>query len=194
MNKKVYVFGSLMVAGVLALAFGAFMMFPSEGKYKQESLSALQETSSDDAMAWLRARYIDVTTGQPVSAEKLAQIDGQIRKMKKSKSIVFESMGPDNIGGRTRAIQPDRTNINRLWAGGVSGGLFVSTNKGNTWDRVESYFTAGANPFISSMTQTPDGVLYVSTGSDQEGWNGNGVWYSTDFGTTWTSIPGTSNC
>ena len=194
MNKKVYVFGSLMVAGVVAAAVGAFMLFPTEGKYKQESLSSLQEQSSDDAMEWLRARYIDVTTGQPVSAEKIAQIDGQIRKMKKSKSIVFESMGPDNIGGRTRAIQPDRTNINRVWAGGVSGGLFVSMNKGNQWERVESYFAAGANPFVSSMTQTPDGTLFVSTGSDQEGWNGNGVWYSTDFGTTWSSIPGTSSC
>jgi hypothetical protein len=194
MNKKVYVFGSLMIAGILSLAITAFMFFPSEGTYKQESLTSLQEKSSDDAMAWLRARYIDVTTGQPVSSEKLAQIDGQIRKMKKSKSIVFESMGPDNIGGRTRAIQPDRSNINRLWAGGVSGGLFVSSNKGNTWDRVESYFAAGANPFISSMTQTTDNTVFVATGSNNEGWNGNGVWYSTDFGTTWASIPGTSNC
>lgn len=194
MNKKVYVFGSLMLAGIFSAAVGAFMLFPSEGKYKQESLTSLQEKSSDDAMAWLRARYIDVTTGQPVSSEKLAQIDGQIRKMKKSKSIVFESMGPDNIGGRTRAIQPDRSNINRLWAGGVSGGLFVSLNKGNTWDRVESYFAAGGNPFISSMTQTPDNTIFVATGSNNESWNGNGVWYSTDFGTTWASIPGTSSC
>jgi hypothetical protein len=194
MNKKVYVFGSLMFAGIVSAAVGALMLFPSEGKYKQESLTSLQEKSSDDAMAWLRARYIDVTTGQPVSAEKLAQIDGQIRKMKKSKSIVFESMGPDNIGGRTRAIQPDRSNINRLWAGGVSGGLFVSSNKGNTWDRVESYFAAGGNPYISSMTQTPDNTIFVATGSNNEGWNGNGVWYSTDFGTTWASIPGTSSC
>jgi len=194
MNKKVYVFGSLMITGICSVVVAAFMLFPSEGAYKQESLTSLQEKSSDDAMAWLRARYIDVTTGQPVSSEKLALIDGQIRKMKKSKSIVFESMGPDNIGGRTRAIQPDRSNINRLWAGSVSGGLFVSSNKGNTWDRVESYFAAGANPFISSMTQTPDNTLYVATGSNNEGWNGNGVWYSTDFGTTWASIPSSSSC
>ncbi len=194
MNKKVYVFGSLMFAGIIAAAVSALMLFPSEGKYKQESLTSLEENSSDDAMAWLRARYIDVTTGQPVSAEKLAQIDGQIRKMKKSKSIVFESMGPDNIGGRTRAIQPDRSNINRVWAGGVSGGLFVSNNKGNTWNRVDSYIAAGGNPYISSMTQTPDNTIFVATGSNNESWNGNGVWYSTDFGFTWQSIPGTSSC
>jgi hypothetical protein len=194
MNKKVYVFGSLMFAGIIAATVSALMLFPSEGKYKQESLTSLEENSSDDAMAWLRARYIDVTTGQPVSAEKLAQIDGQIRKMKKSKSIVFESMGPDNIGGRTRAIQPDRSNINRVWAGGVSGGLFVSNNKGNTWNRVDSYIAAGGNPYISSMTQTPDNTIFVATGSNNESWNGNGVWYSTDFGFTWQSIPGTSSC
>jgi hypothetical protein len=114
--------------------------------------------------------------------------------MSKSKSVVFESLGPDNIGGRTRAICIDRSNINRLWAGGVSGGLFVSNNKGNFWERVTTYFDAGANPFISSMTMTPDNTLYVATGSNDEAWGGNGVWYSTDFGATWNNIPGIVSC
>ena len=103
----------------------------------------------------MKARYIDVTTGQPVTAEVLAQIQQEIGKMKTSKTISFTEQGPDNIGGRTRAVQPDRTNINRVWAGGVSGGLFVSLNKGNLWTRVNEYIAAGANPYISSMTQTP---------------------------------------
>jgi hypothetical protein len=194
MNKKVYVFGSVVFAGVLALAFAVNQLLPKTAFYRQASLSILQESSSDDAMAWLKARYIDVSTGQPVSTEKLIQIEKDIRKMSKSKSVMFESLGPDNIGGRTRAICIDRSNINRVWAGGVSGGLFVSNNKGNYWERVTSYFDAGANPFISSMTMTPDNTLYVATGSNEEGWGGNGVWYSTDFGTTWSSIPGTTNC
>jgi hypothetical protein len=41
---------------------------------------------------------------------------------------------------------------------------------------------------------TKDGTLYVATGSNQEGWDGNGVWYTTDKGLTWNKIPGTSNC
>ena len=77
--------------------------------------------------------------------------------------------------------------------GGVSGGLFVSLNKGSTWNRVDEYIDASASPYISSMTQTTDGTLYVA-GSNQEGWNGNGVWYTIDFGQTWTKVPGTSNC
>ncbi|MEN9699133.1 MAG: hypothetical protein RLZZ301_331 [Bacteroidota bacterium] len=194
MNKKVYVFGSLIVASAVALAVAVYNYIPKTGVYTQANLSVLKQHSSDDAMAWLKARYIDVTTGQPVSSEKLMQIEKDIRKMKKSKSIVFESMGPDNIGGRTRAICIDRTNNNRVWAGGVSGGLFVSNNKGNYWERVVPYITSGGNPFISSMTMTNDNVLYVATGSSAEGWGGNGVWYSADFGATWDVIPGTGSC
>ena len=194
MNKKVYVFGSVVFAGVLMLAFAVNQLLPKTAFYRQANLSVLQESSSDDAMAWLKARYVDVTTGEPVSNETLIQIEKEIRKMSKSKSVIFESLGPDNIGGRTRAICIDRSNINRLWAGGVSGGLFVSTNKGNYWERVTSYFDAGANPFISSMTMTTDNTLYVATGSNDEGWGGNGVWYSTDFGATWDNIPGITNC
>ena len=194
MNKKVYVFGSLIVAGVFALAFTAYQFLPKTALYSQAGLSILKEGRSTDAIAWLKARYIDVNTGEPVSSETLAQIESEIRKKGTSKSIVFESLGPDNIGGRTRAICIDRSNINRVWAGGVSGGLFVSNNKGNFWERVLPYVEAGGNPFISSMTMTPDNTLYVATGSNDEGWGGNGVWYSTDFGATFTKIPGTTNC
>ena len=194
MNKKVYVFGSLIVAGVFALAFTAYQFLPKSALYRQSGLTVLQEGKSSDAISWLKARYIDVTTGEPVSSETLAKIEQEIRKMGTSKSIVFESLGPDNIGGRTRAICIDRTNINRVWAGGVSGGLFVTNNKGNFWERVVPYFEAGGNPFISSMTMTPDNTLYVATGSNEEGWGGNGVWYSTDFGASFTKIPGTASC
>jgi hypothetical protein len=194
MNKKVYVFGSLIVAGVFALAFTAYQFLPKTALYSQEGLSVLKEGRSTDAIAWLKARYIDVNTGEPVSSETLAQIESEIRKKGTSKSIVFESLGPDNIGGRTRAICVDRSNINRIWAGGVSGGLFVSNNKGNFWERVLPYVEAGGNPFISSMTMTPDNTLYVATGSNDEAWGGNGVYYSTDFGATFTKIPGTTSC
>ena len=193
MNKKVYVFGSLIVTGVFTLAFVAFQLLPKSALYRQAGLSALQEGRATDAIAWLKARYIDVNTGEPVSDAVLAQIEADIRKKGMSKSILFESMGPDNIGGRTRAICVDRSNINRVWAGGVSGGLFVSNNKGNFWERVLPYVTAGGNPFISSMTMTPDNTLYVATGSNDEAWGGNGVWYSTDFGSSFDKIPGTSS-
>jgi ligand-binding sensor domain-containing protein len=195
MNRNKIIIGSVTLLAVVTMfAVSPWMESKKVGSYKKQDLSSVQKQSADDAQAWLRARYIDQSTGLPITAEKLEQIRKEIAKSPRSKNISFMEQGPDNIGGRTRAIQIDRTNNNRLWAGGVSGGLFVSSNRANNWSRVTSYIDAGASPFISSMTQTPNGVFYVATGSNQESWNGNGVWYSEDFGNTWTKIPGTTNC
>src|SRR5438046_5135039 len=39
-------------------------------------------------------------------------------------SIQWEDMGPDNVGGRTRAVLWDKNNPGVVFAGGVSGGLW----------------------------------------------------------------------
>lgn len=198
--KKIYLVGSLLVMTVCSTVALMKSNAILPGKYEAKKLnardlnSAMATKGADEALEWMKARYIDVTTGMPISEEKLQEIRKKVNQLGRSKNIAFTEEGPDNIGGRTRAIQIDRTNVNRVWAGGVSGGLFVSNNKGNTWSRVNEYFAAGANPYISSMTQTPDGVLYVATGSNQEGWGGNGVWYTADFGATWNTIPNTNSC
>jgi len=189
-----YIVGSVFVASLV----GAILLFSKsdldQSKYAQKELSSISKLTADDAQQWLAARYIDVETGERVSEEKLRLIQQDIKRLQRNKSISFIPQGPDNIGGRTRAIQIDRTWIERVWAGGVSGGLFVSYNGGDKWTKVVAYTAAGGNPFISSMTQTIDGTLYVATGSNHEGWSGNGVWYSQDFGATWSTVPGTTNC
>ena len=195
MKRKVLIIGSLSLVAVAATLFVMPWKDRSvKGSYVKEELSSLQSKSADDARKWLEARYIDQSTGQPITPEKLELIRKQFRMSAKSKAVAWQEEGPDNIGGRTRAIQVDRQNRSLVWAGGVSGGLFVTENRGNQWSRVDSYIAANASPYISSMTQTPDGVLYVATGSNQEGWNGNGVWYSQDKGATWDKIPGTTSC
>jgi hypothetical protein len=72
-------------------------------------------------------------------------------------------MGPDNIGGRTRAILFDNrdANANTLYAGGVSGGIFKSTNLGSTWAPVNQ---SGQNLNVTSMVQDASGTIYVGTG------------------------------
>ncbi len=181
--------------GLIATA-AVFIVSPwgsadSEGAYTQKILSALTPKSATDAQLWLEARYIDHSTGQRIDEKLLRQIDQAMREMPKSRAVSFIEQGPDNIGGRTRAIQVDKLNSNVIWAGGVSGGLFKSMDAANTWQQVTSYDVL-SSPFISSMCQFSDGTLFVATGSNQEGWNGDGVWYTQDQGITWTNVPGTS--
>lgn len=76
-------------------------------------------------------------------------------------------IGPDNIGGRTRAIVVDQRDASHktLYAGAVAGGLFVKENGNSTWDYIP--YTANGEEVtlpISCMVQTPDNMIYIGTG------------------------------
>lgn len=189
-----FLIGSFLGASVALAAYFYTTTQKDSSTYSPKSLTALDAKSNgNDAAAWYKAQFVNLETGLPYSDEEIVEMRKDLRRLPSNKSIAFMDYGPDNIGGRTRAVQVDRTWNDRIWAGGVSGGLFVSYNGANSWTRVTSYEDVGASPNISSMTQTIDGTLYVATGSNQEG-SGNGVWYSQNFGESWTKIPGTTNC
>lgn len=50
--------------------------------------------------------------------------------------------GPNNIGGRSRAMAWDPTITNKVWAGGVTGGLWYNNDitSGGTWTKVISIY------------------------------------------------------
>jgi hypothetical protein len=109
-------------------------------------------------------------------------------------------MGPNNVGGRTRAILIDKNNINTVYAGGVSGGLWRSTSGGTSWIQIP---TMADNFAVSSIAQAPNGDIYVGTGeglsfNGEEGninggtaFVGNGIFKSTDNGNTFTLLSST---
>ncbi|MCK5765135.1 MAG: T9SS type A sorting domain-containing protein [Bacteroidales bacterium] len=77
--------------------------------------------------------------------------------------ITWSFLGPDNVGGRTRAFIFDNTDeaSNTIIAGAVSGGLYKSTNVGLTWVKING---EGNNLNVSCMAQGTDGTVYVGTG------------------------------
>lgn len=109
-------------------------------------------------------------------------------------NLQWASMGPDNIGGRTRAMLIDKDNPDLIWAGSTTGGLFRSTNGGNNWVHVSLDWPT---QIIGSLIQDGDGVLYAGTGSNfsesissASGGDlpGQGIFRSTDNGNTWTQL------
>ena len=103
--------------------------------------------------------------------------------------------GPDNVGGRTRAIMfdPNDASNETVFAGGVSGGLWKNTNissASSVWTQV----SISENLNVSSIMADPNNsnIFYIGTGESYVAGdvNGNGVWKSTDAGATWSKVLG----
>ncbi|WP_452232977.1 PA domain-containing protein [Lacinutrix sp. MEBiC02595] len=110
------------------------------------------------------------------------------------------SRGPNNVGGRTRGLMfdPNDASNNTVFAGGVSGGLWKNSNissASTVWERLD----IPENLTVSVIKADPINpqIIYVGTGESYVGHtdgavNGDGVWQSTDGGTTWAQIFGGS--
>lgn len=116
------------------------------------------------------------------------------------KPIVWDEIGPNNVGGRTRTLVIDRNNRNRLYTAGVAGGIWISDDRGANWKPHPSNFTTNLN--ISAMAQGVDGTLYVGTGEGFTSGNsadgkafsafvGTGMYRSTDNGETFELLSAT---
>jgi hypothetical protein len=117
-----------------------------------------------------------------------------------SLGLSWSEMGPDNVGGRTRCFLIDNRDATgkTLYAGGVNGGLWKSTNGGGTWSLISDQWE---NIACVSICQEPGGKIYVGTGEFLLGVRGvpgtgnsscigSGIWQSTD-GNTFSQIPQT---
>lgn len=116
-------------------------------------------------------------------------------------SVQWNELGPDNVGGRTRAILIDRNNTQHMFAGGVAGGLWESFDGANNWQRNAGFFSVpGVVITVVTIAQAPNGDLYVGTGegnfygaysSGAGGMIGGGIYKSTDGGATWNLLSST---
>ncbi|MDZ7681903.1 MAG: hypothetical protein U5J63_09395 [Fodinibius sp.] len=121
---------------------------------------------------------------------------------KQALDVSWQSAGPKGLGGRTRALAIDQRNSDIVLAGGVSGGVWKSTDGGNNW---EMKTDPNQNMSVTSLAQDPtdpDTWYYASgeylgnSASDRRytaRYLGSGIYKSTDNGETWSVIPSTSD-
>ncbi len=141
------------------------------------------------------AGVLDYGAMQAALSEVEAQ-DAQQHRSTASTNMV--ELGPDNVGGRTRALLIDRNNPNRMYAGGVAGGLWISNDAGANWAQ-HSQLSTLENINISAICQAANGDVYFGTGEGHYafyGWGGGGltgggVWKSADGGVTFARLAAT---
>jgi type IX secretion system substrate protein len=151
------------VLGVIALGFSHKQ---SESKYSprliDESSLVYGIKPSVEYLAQIRNNQ---NTGV-IAPEYLEKLQNQLDDFTSNRSSVnmtWRQLGPDNFGGRTRAILFDNqdVNTNTVFAAGVTGGIWKSGNVGTSWFKVNS---SNYNLNVSCMKQGANGTIYAGTG------------------------------
>ncbi|MBK8286860.1 MAG: hypothetical protein IPK97_19455 [Ahniella sp.] len=107
----------------------------------------------------------------------------------------WSNLGPANQGGRTRALIIHPTSTSIMYAGGVAGGVWKSTDAGLTWATNTDQM---ANLAVVALAFDPldANVIYAGTGEgfgNIDAIRGAGIFKSIDAGASWSQIPATNN-
>jgi photosystem II stability/assembly factor-like uncharacterized protein len=104
--------------------------------------------------------------------------------------LTWRMIGPHR-GGRVVAVAGHPTNVGTFYFGACAGGVWETTDGGNTWKNIsDGYFTTAAVGAIAVSDADPN-VIYVGTGETAIRGNvshGDGVYKSTDGGRTWRNV------
>ena len=195
------------LSALLLLVVGAFIM----AKWQKSSVPATvqipsgeQEENREIREAWEKMRLADPATGEiPPGIEWQERLFAAHlpQALQDRSGPDWQARGPWNVGGRSRALAIDVTNENRLLAGGVSGGVWLSEDGGQSWTRRTPL---NAHPGCVSIAQDTrpghtntwyylSGEVYGTSASATGAFYlGDGMFKSNDGGLTWAPLTATA--
>ena len=109
--------------------------------------------------------------------------------------LEWKERGPANVPGRTRAllVDPDDATRNTWYAGSASGGIWKTTNGGNSWTWITPALPNLATTSMA-MAESNHNIIYAGTGEgfgNLDGVTGHGVFKSINRGQDWSLIDST---
>lgn len=105
----------------------------------------------------------------------------------------WESLGPGNQGGRSRAMVIDPNDPDIMYLAAVTGGVFKTVDGGASWTAVGDTLPVLTNASLA-MDPNDSRTLYLGTGeifgfgTNAVRFAGNGIYKSTDAGASWDPI------
>jgi photosystem II stability/assembly factor-like uncharacterized protein len=104
-------------------------------------------------------------------------------------AMQWREVGPYR-GGRSAAVEGIPSQRDTYYFGSVGGGVWKTTNGGESWVPVSDGFFGGSIGAVAVSEWDPN-VVYVGTGEKTVRGNvshGDGMWKSVDAGKTWTHV------
>ena len=105
----------------------------------------------------------------------------------------WTSLGPGNIGGRTRALLINPQTPDVMYAAGVGGGVWKSTDGGKSWHPLSDLLPSLSVCALAFDPANPE-TIYAGTGEgyfNADATRGAGIFRSFDGGNTWRRLEGT---
>ena len=185
---------TLLAASCLSAVAGVFLLnsSPQEQYFPRQSTAfQMEEKIHSGYLEYMNSIRNNRETGGISTAEVSAAMKqaSKLRSGNKALNLIWNFKGPDNVGGRTRAIVIDNADTNHIYAGAVSGGVWESFDGGLSWSAYDVNFKIQN---VASMAQAPNGDVYVATGPYFDGSSngkslgsefvGNGLWKLTGNG------------
>ncbi len=186
--------------GIVAVRNGSKMEYRRVATGVKSKLRNDQMPGTDgpgEAARWRRLALVDEHGAIPPNALQRALQQKQAlvaTHQSKTQTQTWKELGPSNFSGRSRCVVIDPANPQRMWMGSVGGGIWRSLDGGQSWTPVGDKLPSIA---VTCMVLDPNDnkTLYAGTGEgyfNGDGLAGQGVYKSTDGGTTWSQLAGTS--
>lgn len=159
--------------------------------YSQTRLP-IEEENPGKRTEFFAKRKLDPDVKNAERARWDAYLQGQSRLMEANRAPVpsWECLGPDNQGGRVISHAFDPNDVNTVWVGSASGGLWKTTDGANTWTAMTDNIPCLS---VGAIAIKPDNtnIMLMGTGEGYvlSSWfqYGIGVLRSTDGGNTWNT-------